>query len=256
MKNCLIATFFFFTVISAFAQNEIDTKYLVNNWRAIEFGAELMPDADEFLMIFKFSVDGTITIGSSFSVSSAVYELRADNTIKVQAEGMDEIWEIKKLTEKEFIFHEAQTGLVKLVFTNEDLPAVVTQLEDYPNEKEIVQKPAEPYSIETNYKGTRKTAQQLVGVWEVIKIGEIAAPEGRSLDILFDKNGTVKMLSNSDEAINGKWSLSDDNRKINVSGDMNDEVWGIKILDKKQLTIVEKGAGEIVMKRKDVKKKK
>jgi hypothetical protein len=242
MKHSLIAGFLLLTALQINAQNEIDTKYLVNSWKIVSLGEKPLPSED-FLMIFKFTAEGVLTIGSNYSVQAFNYKLE-DNIISISSENEEEEkWEIKKLTSEEFVFLEEKTGEIKLVITAEDLPAVVTPIEEPEIEEPIAN------SIETDYKPTKKTKKLLIGTWSVTRIGNIDAPKGMSLEITLSKEGKVNMLSNAENNVSGNWKLSEDKKKINISIELNDEVWGIKTVDKKNLIILDETSGEIVMKR-------
>jgi hypothetical protein len=253
MKYSLIAVLFLFTAMHIDAQNEIDTKFLVNSWKVVSLGENALPTED-FLMIFKFTEEGVLTVGSTYSVRAANYKLE-NNKISISSEEMVETWEIKKLTADEFVFYEEKTGDVKLVFTTDDLPAVVSPIEEpefeEPKFEELVIN-----SIETDYQPSKKTQKLMIGTWSVISIGNISAPEGMSLEIILAKEGKFEMLSNGEKNVSGNWKLSEDKKKINISGELNNEVWGIKSLDKSNMVIVVANSGDIVLIRKAVKKKK
>ncbi len=263
MKYSLIAVLFLFTAMHIDAQNEIDTKFLVNSWKVVSLGENALPTED-FLMIFKFTEEGVVTIGSTYSVQAANYKLE-NNKISISSEEVVETWEIKKLTADEFVFYEERSGDVKLVVTTEEFPAVVTPIEALEFEEPKIEetkieepKIEEPVinSIETDYQPSKKTKKLMIGTWSVISIGNISAPEGMSLEIILSKEGKVEMLSNGEKNVSGNWKLSEDKKKINISGELNNEVWGIKSLDKSNMVIVEAMAGDIVLKRKADKKKK
>lgn len=254
MRFLLIISSILLSLNGVFAQNEIDTKYLVNSWKVINFGNQDMPPASEFTMIFKFSKEGVITIGSQFSVQAGEYKLHEDNSILVSSEGIDETWTIVKLTEKEFVFTEKTSGTVTLIATEEDLPAVVMPVEEEP-EMPIAEAP-QTHSIDTDFKPTKKTAAMLVGAWQVKTISGITAPEGMSLEVNLSKDGAIEMLANGEKTVFGTWKLSEDKKKITITGNQGDEFWGIKSLDEKQLVVIESSAGEIVMEKKAKEKKK
>jgi hypothetical protein len=232
----------FLTTIFVSAQ-EIDKKYLVNNWKFVKMGDVEMPA--ELSMIAKLS-DSTITIGSQISVSSWNYTLGENNTLILKLdEGQEERWEIKKLTETEFIFSEGETGDFYLVKTDEELPQVVAPIEEEPLEEPKI------YSLDTDYKASKKTGKLLQNKWDVQSVGGKPAPEGITLSIEFKKDSKVVLVSNGNSIERGSWKLGKDGKKIEVKDkeDGSEEVWGIKVLDKDKLIIIDIRSGEIVMKK-------
>jgi hypothetical protein len=232
----------FLTTIFVSAQ-EIEKKYLVNNWKFVKMGDVEMPA--ELSMIAKLS-DSTITIGSQISVSSWNYTLGENNTLILKLdEGQEERWEIKKLTETEFIFSEGETGDFYLVKTDEDLPQLVAPIEEEPLEEPII------YSLDTDYKASKKTGKLLQNKWDVQSVGGKPAPEGITLSIEFKKDSKVVLVSNGNSIERGSWKLGKDGIKIEIKDteDGSEEVWGIKVLDKDKLIIIDIRSGEIVMKK-------
>lgn len=241
MKILLI--FLFSSIIGLVSAQEIDKKHLVKNWKFIKMGDVELPD--DLSMIAKIS-ESTITIGSQISVSSWNYVLGENNTLVLKLEeGQEEKWEIKKLTETEFVFSEGEAGDFYLVKTDEELPAVVAPVEVEPAEEPMI------YTIETDYKASKKTAKLLQSAWEVQTVGGVPAPEGVTLSIEFKKDAKIILVSNGNSLEKGSWKLSKDGKKIEVkdSKDGTEEVWGIKVLDKNNLTIIDYNSGEIVMKK-------
>jgi hypothetical protein len=240
--KCLLFLALFLTTIFVSAQ-EIDKKYLVNNWKFVKMGDVEMPA--ELSMIAKLS-DSTITIGSQISVSSWNYTLGENNTLILKLdEGQEERWEIKKLTETEFIFSEGETGDFYLVKTDEDLPQLVAPIEEEPLEEPII------YSLDTDYKASKKTGKLLQNKWDVQSVGGKPAPEGITLSIEFKKDSKVVLVSNGNSIERGSWKLGKDGKKIEIKDteDGSEEVWGIKVLDKDKLIIIDIRSGEIVMKK-------
>jgi hypothetical protein len=238
----------FLTTIFVSAQ-EIDKKYLVNNWKFVKMGDVEMPA--ELSMIAKLS-DSTITIGSQISVSSWNYTLGENNTLILKLdEGQEERWEIKKLTETEFIFSEGETGDFYLVKTDEELPQVVAPIEEEPLEEPKI------YSLDTDYKASKKTGKLLQNKWDVQSVGGKPAPEGITLSIEFKKDSKVVLVSNGNSIERGSWKLGKDGKKIEVKDkeDGSEEVWGIKVLDKDKLIIIDQKSGEIAMKKAAITKK-
>jgi hypothetical protein len=232
----------FLTTIFVSAQ-EIDKKYLVNNWKFVKMGDVEM--TAELSMIAKLS-DSTITIGSQISVSSWNYTLGENNTLILKLdEGQEERWEIKKLTETEFIFSEGETGDFYLVITDEDLPQLVAPIEEEPLEEPKI------YSLDTDYKASKKTGKLLQNKWDVQSVGGKPAPEGITLSIEFKKDSKVVLVSNGNSIERGSWKLGKDGIKIEIKDteDGSEEVWGIKVLDKDKLIIIDIRSGEIVMKK-------
>jgi hypothetical protein len=159
-------------------------------------------------------------------------------------EGLEEKWEIKKLTETELVFNESESGDFYLIKTDEDLPAMVAPIEEAPMEEPKI------YSIETDYKASKKTSKLLLGKWDVEMVEGIPAPEGSSLSVDFKQDFKIFLSVNGESMEKGSWKLSKDGKKIELtdySGKV--EVWGIKVLDKKALVFMDYISGEIVLKK-------
>jgi hypothetical protein len=240
MKNLLLLILT--SIIGVLSAQDIDTKQLVNSWKFVKMGDVELPS--DLAMIAKIS-ESTITIGSQISVSSWNYELDKNTLILKLEEGQEEKWEIKKLTETEFIFSEGEAGDFYLVRTDEELPPVVAPLEEEPIEEPII------YSIETDYKASKKTGKLLQNKWDVQSVGGQLAPEGVSFSIEFKKDSKIILVSNGNSLEKGSWKLSKDGKKIEVkeSEDGTQEIWGIKVLDKDKLIIIDQKSGEIAMKK-------
>jgi hypothetical protein len=153
--------------------------------------------------------------------------------------------QIKKLTETEFIFSEGEVGNFYLVRTDEELPAVVAPVEEEPLEEPMI------YNIETDYKASKKTGKLLQHKWDVLSVSGQPAPEGVTLSIEFRKDSKIVLISNGNSLEKGSWKLGKDGKKIEVkdSEDGIEEVWGIKVLDKDKLIIIDQKSGEIAMKK-------
>ncbi len=231
-----------------FSQNDIDTKHLINKWKVVSFGSEAFSDDETLLMIFEFGNNDTVTIGSQFARSSAPYKLINGNKIEIGADGSNESWEIRKLNDNEFVFWELTSGEVKLVKTDMDFPEPPNEISDFSE--------PETHSIITDYKGSKKTTKLLIGSWVLKKIGKVDTPEDVNLYIVFNKDGSIEMISNGEKSIESKWELNSERNVIKISGDLEDERWGIKTLDNKKLIIIEAVAGEIVLEKVPKKKKK
>lgn len=240
----LLLLFLFTTVFGFVSAQEIDTKLLINNWKFVKMGDVEMPE--DLSMIAKIS-ESTITIGSSMSVSSWNYVLGDNNQLVLKLEeGQEEIWTIKKLTNTELIFSEGENGDFFLVKTDEELPAVIAPVEEGPVEEPKI------YSVETDYKASKKTGKLLLGTWDVQTVAGIPAPEGISLSVEFSKDGKIALISNKQKnEEKGNWKIAKDGKKIEVTDAQNGEleIWGIKILDKDNFVIIDVKSGEIVMKR-------
>jgi hypothetical protein len=241
MKNLLLLLLT--SIISVASAQDIDTKLLVNSWKFVKMGDAELPE--DLTMIAKIS-ESTITIGSQISVTSWNYELDENNNLVLKLEeGQEEKWEIKKLTETEFIFSEGEVGNFYLVRTDEELPAVVAPVEEEPLEEPMI------YNIETDYKASKKTGKLLQHKWDVQSVSGQPAPEGVTLSIEFKKDSKVVLVSNGNSIERGSWKLGKDGKKIEVKDkeDGSEEVWGIKVLDKDKLIIIDQKSGEIAMKK-------
>ncbi len=241
MKNLLLLLLT--SIIAVVSAQDIDTKLLVNSWKFVKMGDAELPE--DLTMIAKIS-ESTITIGSQISVTSWNYELDENNTLVLKLEeGQEEKWVIKKLTETEFIFSEGEVGNFYLIRTDEELPAVVAPLEEEPLEEPML------YNIETDYKASKKTGKLLQNKWDVQSVSGQPAPEGVTLSIEFRKDSKIILNSNGNSLERGSWKLGKDGKKIEVkdSEDGIEEVWGIKVLDKDKLIIIDQKSGEIAMKK-------
>ena len=244
MKKLILFLLITINSIVIYAQ-DIDKKYLVNNWKLLKMGESELPA--ELTMILKIS-DSTITMGSQESVSSWNYKLGENNSIiLVLEDGNEEKWIIKKLNENELVFNEGSTGDFYLEKTDEDLPAFVAPV----IEEEIIEEPAVFLSIETDYKASKKTEKLLIGIWNVETVSGIAAPDGASLSVEFKKDKKIRLTANGTEIEKGSWKIGKDGKKIEVKNpdDDSEELWGIKTLDKNSLVLLDLISGEIVMKR-------
>jgi hypothetical protein len=238
-----ILLLFLFTAIATISiSQEIDKKKLISNWKFVKMGDTDL--TEDFVMIAKIT-DSTFTIGSQYSVSSWNYRIDELNTfVLIMEEGLEEKWEIKKLTETELVFNESESGDFYLIKTDEDLPAMVAPIEEAPMEEPKI------YSIETDYKASKKTSKLLLGKWDVEMVEGIPAPEGSSLSVDFKQDFKIFLSVNGESMEKGSWKLSKDGKKIELtdySGKV--EVWGIKVLDKKALVFMDYISGEIVLKK-------
>lgn len=238
-----ILLLFLFTAIATISiSQEIDKKKLISNWKFVKMGDSDL--TDDVIMIAKIT-DSTFTIGSQYSVSSWNYRLDEPNTfVLLMEEGLEEKWEIKKLKETELVFNESEAGDFYLIKTNEDLPAVLAPIEEAPMEEPKI------YSIETDYKASKKTSKLLPGKWDVETVEGVPAPEGSSLSVDFKQDFKIFLSVNGESMEKGSWKLSKDGKKIELTDySGNVEVWGIKVLDKKALVIMDYVSGEIVLKK-------
>jgi hypothetical protein len=241
MKNLFLLTFLVLTTL--IHAQEIDKKHLINSWKFVKMGEAEMPG--EMVMIAKIT-DSTLTVGSQYSVSSWNYRLDEQNTIVLFMEdGREEKWIIKKLTASELVFSESEAGEFYLIKTEEDLPAIIAPVEEGPVEKPKI------YSIESDYKASKKTVNLLKGIWNVETIGGAKAPEGVTLSIEFRKDFKIILTSSGETLEKGTWKLGKDGKKIEVidATERPDELWGIKVLDKEKLVLLDYMSGEIVMKK-------
>jgi hypothetical protein len=242
MKNLLLL--FLTSIIATVSAQEIDKKHLVNNWKFVKMGDVEMPA--ELSMIAKLS-DSTITIGSQISVSSWNYTLGENNTLILKLDaGQEERWEIKKLTETEFVFRKVETGEFYLVKTEEDLPAIVAPIEEAQEEEET-----KIYSIETDYKASKKTVKLLQGTWDVETVGGVPSSEGVNLSVEFKKDSKTVLFFSGTPVEKGSWNLTKDGKKIELKDRDGgiEELWGIKSLDKNNLIVVDANSGDIVLKK-------
>lgn len=238
-----ILLLFLFTAIATISiSQEIDKKKLISNWKFVKMGDSDL--TDDVIMIAKIT-DSTFTIGSQYSVSSWNYRIDDLNTfVLLMEEGLEEKWEIKKLTETELVFNESEAGDFYLIKTDEDLPALVAPVEEPPMEEPKI------YSIETDYKASKKTSKLLLGKWDVETVEGIPAPEGSSLSVEFKQDFKIFLSVNGESMEKGSWKLSKDGKKIELTDySGNVEVWGIKVLDKKALVLMDYVSGEIVLKK-------
>jgi len=230
------------SVISIATAQDINTKFLINKWKFVKMGEVEMPE--ELSMIAKIT-DSTITIGSQMSVSSWNYVLGDNSLILKMEDGQEEKWIIKKLNETELIFTEGETGDFYLVRTDEDLPAIVAPIEEAPEEEPQI------YSIETDYKASKKTVKLLQGTWDVQTVGGVPAPEDVTLSLELKKDSKTILSYSGTPVEKGSWSLTKDGKKIELKDRDGgiEELWGIKSLDKNNLVIIDVNSGDIVLKK-------
>jgi TonB family protein len=101
------------------------------------------------------------------------------------------------------------------------------------------------YSIETDFRPNGNITKQLEGVWKIISINNDIIPQNNNLLIEFKTGAKVIFTYNEKVDKDGSWKISKDSKKIIISKpyESESEVWGIKILDKDRLCIIDSKMG-------------
>jgi TonB family protein len=101
------------------------------------------------------------------------------------------------------------------------------------------------YSIETDFRPNGNISKQLEGVWKIISINNDIIPRNNNLLIEFKTGAKVIFTYNEKIDEDGSWKISQDSKKIIISyiDGSESEVWGIKILDKDRLCIIDPKMG-------------
>jgi protein TonB len=101
------------------------------------------------------------------------------------------------------------------------------------------------YSIETDFRPNGNISKQLEGVWKIISINNDSIPRNNNLFIEFKTGAKVIFTYNEKIDEDGSWKISQDSKKIIISyiDGSESEVWGIKILDKDRLCIIDSKMG-------------
>lgn len=139
-----------------------DVKLSANNWKVTSLAGRNVPEG--LKLIFKFS-DAQITIGSEYNRESCNYVVDKKNII-ISNKGKKEIWKIVKLNKNELVFTDEKDALVTLVKTEEDLPNLNKDKDNFI----IPPPPPEEHTTETEITEEISDSEQEPEIFTIVEV--------------------------------------------------------------------------------------
>lgn len=243
MKRILLCSLSFLFLISGLKAQNFTEKV----WQFYAMGDELFSENDMFTY-FKMSADGTMQVLDNGVSSVGAWELSEDKkALILKSESSSDRWEIKEQKDDLLIIENLKVGTLTLKLAEDQTIDLTVSTELPEDEVEIVEPEAEPvyHSIETDYKPTKKDAKLLIGTWEARVFSGQKLPDGISIKMELTKKGEITMYVNGKAEETNTYKRSTDGKKLEIDRNSKTEYWGIKVLNAKELHIVDKNVGEI-----------
>jgi len=254
MKIILIFLSSFFLLISGLKAQDFTNKI----WQFYSIGEELLSEND-VTTYFKMFSDGKMQVLDKGIASMCTWELSEDKkALIVKSNSSSDRWEIKEQTKELLVIENLGVGTLTLKLADDqtiDLTLGIALPEEEPivNESE----PESPkYSIETDYKPSKKDAKLLIGTWDAKLFFGQKLPEGLSIKMELTKKGEITVYINGKADETNTYKLSADSKKMEINRNGKIEYWGIKLLNKNELYVMDKNMGEIQLLRIEQKSKK
>lgn len=217
----------------------LQAQSIHKTWQILTISDIPMPDG--MIIIMQFTEEGELNMFSPSGNATTEYKLSDDNkTLEIKGEENDEIWEIVTLTENELVINDPLNGEFRMQETDIDPNTLVEPLIEGPEEE-----PRPEYSIDSDFKPSKKDAKLIQGYWVAKSFNGVDLPSEIGIAIEFGKSDKIYMYINGafDEDESATYKLV--GQKLEIDSERGDELWGIKSLGKDEMILLDKSVGEI-----------